>query len=97
MRLDRARQCVLHFRDLAKRIEEFDPAGEDRREQPEEDEQEAGEARPAVHDLPVKPELAPECDADAEHDREARPNRPELAEASQDNLAWAQELQAKRP
>jgi len=91
-RVDRARRDVLHLRDLAERIEEFDPAGEDRREQPEQDEQQAGEARPALHNLPVKPELAAVGDAQAQHDDEARPNRPELSEAPKNDLAGAQEL-----
>ena len=57
-RVDRARRGILHFRDLTERIEELDPPGEHRGEQPEQDEEKTDEARAAVHHVPVKPELA---------------------------------------
>ena len=46
VRIDRARRRVLQFRDLAERIEELDLLGENRREQPEADQQEPGESDP---------------------------------------------------
>ena len=54
------------------------------------------EADAAVHDLPVKPELAAIDEAEAEHHGETRPDRPELDEAPDNDLAGAQELHQSR-
>ena len=54
MRVDRARGRVLQFRDLGERIEELDLIGENRRKQPEADENEPGEAGPARDDMAIK-------------------------------------------
>ena len=45
---------MLQFRDLGERIEELDLIGENRREQPEADENEPGESGPARDDMAIK-------------------------------------------
>ena len=75
VRIDRARRRVLHFRDLAERIEKRDPTCEYRREQPEADQQQAREPGPGPDHMTVEPELAAKAEAHAENDREARPDR----------------------
>ena len=86
---------MLQFRDLAERIEELDLIGENRREQPEADQQEPGESRPARNDMTVEPEPAAKDEACAKDERQARPDGNELHEGPQNDLAGAQELQAR--
>ena len=95
VRIDRARRRMLQFRDLAERIEELDLIGENRREQPEADEKEPGESDAARNDMTVEPEPLAKDQARAEGEREARPDGNELHEGLENDLAGAQELQAR--
>ena len=95
MRIDRARRRMLQFRDLAERIEELDLSGEDRREQPEADEKEPGESDAARDHVTVKPEPVAKDEAQAEDERETRPDGNELHEDFENDLSRAQELQAR--
>ena len=90
--LDGARQRVLHFRDLPERVEQHDPFGEDRREQPEADQQQTREPGSGFEDLPVEAELATEGEARAQHDRQTQPDRKQLIERAQRDLKWIEEL-----
>src|SRR5574337_1217728 len=90
--LDRARQRVAHLRDLVERTEEFDRVAENRREEPEADQDQTGEPGAALHHLAIEAQLLAEKEARAEHHRKTRPNRPEPNEALDDDLARAQEL-----
>ena len=95
MRIDCARQRVLQFGDLRERIEERDLVGEYRREQPEADENEPGEAGPARDDMAIEAKPAAKDEAQGEQKREARPGGSELHERLENDLAGTQELQAR--
>ena len=90
--LDGARQRVLHFRDLPERVEQHDPFGEDRREQPEADQQQTREPGSGFEDLPVEAELATERQARAQDDRQTQPDRKQLIERAQRDLKRVEEL-----
>ena len=96
VRIDCARRRVLQFGDLRERIEERDLVGENRREQPEADENEPGEAGPARDDMAIKTKpAAKRRSSRSRTNREARPDGNELRERPENDLAGAQELQAR--
>ena len=95
MRIDCAGRRVLQFRDLAERIEELDLFGENRRKQPEADQKEPGESRPARDDMAKEAEPTAKDKAEAKNERKSRPDGNELHESPHNDLAGAQEFHAR--